>query len=1026
MKIFVERPIATAMLFLALLVLGIYSFLNVPIELAPKEEYPQLDIQTYWQGAPPELIQTQITSPLEEICSTIKGVRKMTSESRIGRSLITLEFDPKTNMEFARLVLRERIAKAEDDFPYGVRPSVRPYIPEDFRVQAFLRYTISGDYSLNELRELVKDKIEMGIGSIKGVAEVEVSGGADPEIRIVLDKEKIKALNIHPYQVSYKIWERIQTYPAGKIKRGSQEFIFKVSDPIREIKDLGKTIVAYSGENAIRLEDVAQILPAYGEIYYINRINGQPTIRLTVVKESGTSTRKVARKIKQKLELIKRELPQDLVFKVVNDESGEIQKNLRDLYLLVGIIISVIFFLVFLVLRSFKPSLLVLSSIAFSVLITFNLIYLFKISINLLTLGGLALGFGLFVDNSIVVFENVLRLRERGYSPFQAAIQGSKEVFLPVLAATLTTMSVFFSFAYFQGRLKIYYLPLAVVITSALAASLLVSFSMIPALSPKLMRKEREKKKERFRETYERILRILIRHPVEIILVILFIYFGAYKWFRSEVTLGEFFRWYSEESLLVRLGMPPGTDIKRTDEVARTFEEKVSAKNYEKEMNTSVSDEWGFINITFPPEIETSYHPYLLKEELIQLATNFAGLSIGIYGFDPQPYFSSFGGGTFYDSRIKFYGYNLKKLKDITSRLERDLKRNPRIKEVRIVSSRYGWWRLDSFEYILKMDKKALRNYDIDPNYLYFYLQALLRGRLSGPMKAKIGGKEMELSIKFPEADRMELKDLQDVMIRTRGREYLRLGEISSLEERPIAGSIDRENQQFQQTVMWEFRGPPKAAERYKEAVFSKLRLPPGFSATLEEQWRMTEEEKGQIKFAIIFSLVIIFMILASLYESLIQPFFIILAVPLALIGVFVAFVIADFPFDSSAYVGVILLGGIVVNNSILLVDHINLKRKQGLPLTEAVLKGSRERVRPIFLTTSTTVLGMFPLVLIRLEVGKQQIWSSLALSAVGGLISSTLFILIVIPIFYFYGDGIRAWLLGKIKELQDAWNSFS
>lgn len=1024
MKIFVERPIATAMFFLALLILGVYSFLNVPIELAPKEEYPQLDIQTTWQGVPPEIIQTQITSPLEEISSTIKGVRKITSESRIGRSIITLEFDPKTNMEFARLSLREKITKAREDFPYGIRPSVRPYVPPDFRVKSFLSYTISGNYSLQKLRDLVKDKIEMGVGAVKGVAEVEVSGGSDPEIKILLDKEKLKALNIPPYLVSYKIRERIQTYPAGKIKRGSQEFIFKVSDPINEIKELGDTIITYSGKNPIKLRDVAQIVPSYGEIFYINRINGQPTIRLTVVKEKGTSTLKVARKVKQKLEAIKKELPADLVFKVVDDESEEIQKNLRNLYLLVGIIIVVIFFLVFMVLKSFKPSLLVLSSIAFSVLITFNLIYFSKVSINLLTLGGLALGFGLFVDNSIVVFENVLRLREKGVSPFQAAVQGSKEVFLPVLAATLTTISVFFSFAYFQGRLKIYYLPLAIVISSALAASLLVSFSLIPALSPRLMKKERKKKKERVRDTYEKSLRVLIRHPVEIILVIIFIFFGTYKWFRSEVTLGEFFRWYSKETLRVYIGMPPGTDMERTNDVAKKFEERVLAKNYEKEMNTSVSRENAYIYMTFPSDIESSYFPYLLKEELIQLATNFAGISISISGFDPQGYYSSFGGGTFYDSRIKFYGYNLKKLKEMTSQLEKTLKRNPRIKEVRIISSRWGWWRLDYFEYILKINKETLRNYEVDPRYLYYFIQSLLQGRFF-VQRARIGGKELELSVKFPEADMMDLENLQNALLKTQGGEYLRLGEISTLEERAIAGSIDRENQQFQQTVMWEFRGPPKAADRYKKTVFSKLKLPPGFSATLEEEWRMTEEEKGQLKFAIFFSLIIIFMILASLYESLIQPFFILLAVPLALIGVFVAFVIADFAFDSSAYIGVILLGGIVVNNSILLVDHINLKRRQGLSLLEAVIKGARERVRPIFLTTSTTVLGMLPLVLIQVEVGKKQIWSSLALSAVGGLISSTIFILIAIPIFYFYGDSIRSWTFGKITELKKTWKNF-
>ena len=194
------------------------------------------------------------------------------------------------------------------------------------------------------------------------------------------------------------------------------------------------------------------------------------------------------------------------------------------------------------------------------------------------------------------------------------------------------------------------------------------------------------------------------------------------------------------------------------------------------------------------------------------------------------------------------------------------------------------------------------------------------------PLKAKIEGREMDISVKFPEAALTDLKSLQEELIQTQGGEFLRLKEISTLEEQPIAGSIDREDQQFEQTLMWEFRGPYKAAERYKEAIFNKLELPPGFSATLEGySWRMTEEELGEIRFAIIFSIIIIFMILASLYESFIQPFFILLAVPLALIGVFVAFVIADFPFDSSAYIGVILLGGIVVNNSILLVDHINL-----------------------------------------------------------------------------------------------------
>lgn len=1026
MKIFIERPIATAMAFLALTVLGVYSFLNIPIEMpVTKEQFPMVYIDTPWPGMPPEIIQTQLTSPLEEKVSTVKGVRKIESSSKIGNSRITLEFDPKINMEFAQLALREKIAELKDELPYGIRPYITPYIPEDFSEEPFLRYTISGDFSLQKLREMVLDRLENTIGAVKGVAGVDIWGGSDPEIKIMLIENKIKSLNIQPFLISSRIQERTKIYPAGTAMKGAQELLFKVSNPIKSLREMGEIVITKSGDNPIRLKDIAILVPSYGDIRHIHRINGQPTISMTIHKEKGLSTLRVSRDVKQRLEEVKKELPPDLVFRAVNDESDEIQKHLKELYILVGIIVVVIFILIYMVLRSIKPSLLVLSSIAFSVLLTFNLVYFTKTSLNMLTLGGLALGFGLFVDNSIVVFENILRIREEGTSAVQAAIQGSKEVFLPVFASTLTTMSVFFSIAYFQGRLKLVYLPLAIVISSALAASLLVSFSVIPALSPRLLKSPKKRRKERYRDLYAKALKFLIKHPVEILLIVAAIFFGSYKWFRSEVTLGEFFAWYSKEKLRVYVGMPAGTDIERTDIVMRQFEEKVIEKDYEKELNTSVMSERGFMEVSFPSEIEMSYRPYLLKEELIQLATNFAGINVSISGFDPQGYYSGFGGGPMYDSRIKFFGYNLKKLRDITSNLEKTLKRNPRIKDVKIISTRGWWFKGESFEYVAKLDKESLRKYDIDPLYLYYQIAAMLSGRVIRPIKVNIGGKELEFYIKFPDAEEMDIKEIQDVLILTRKGEYLRLGEVSSMEEKPIAGSIDREDQQFQQTVMWEFRGPTKAAEKYREAVFARLDLPPGFSASMEDTWFLTEEEKGQIKFAILFSLIVIFMILASLYESIIQPFFILFAVPLALIGVFVAFVLADFAFDSSAYIGVILLGGIVVNNSILLVDHINIKRRKGLPLLDAVIQGARERIRPIFMTTGTTVLGMLPLVLIQVEAGRRQIWASLALSAVGGLISSTIFILITIPIFYYYGDGIRNFTSRKITELKEAWKAY-
>ncbi len=1018
MKLFIERPVATAMIFLSFLATGVYSFLNTPIELAPKEDYPKADIVTAWHGVTPEIIQTQVTAPLEEACAAVKGITKMSSTSQIGQSRITLEFGPKTDMEFAMLALREALSKTRAVLPDRVRPVIQPYIPEDFRIRPFLQYTISGDYSLQELREIVKEKLEIGIGSVRGVSAVEVMGGSEPEVRVVLDQARIKAFNLHPYQVNQAIGSRLGTFPTGRVVRGNQEFLFKFADRIDSLAEIEQTVVAHAGQVPLLVKDVAKVEIAYQDIRAVHRINGQPTVSMSVTKERGANTLRVARDVKRKLDDVRGDLPADLVFKSVDDESEEIRKNLNDLALLAGLITVIVFVMIFVVLRRFRPSLLILSSIAFSVVITFNLIYAFRISLNMLTLGALALGFGMFVDNSIVVFENILRMRERGLEPREAAVRGPREVFVAVVASTLTTSAVFFSFPFFQGKLKIYYLPLAIVITSALVASVAVSFSLIPALSPRLIAGRKSAAGEEKRSPrFERALRTIIRHPVEVLLIVAALLFGAYRWFRSEVTIGRWYPWYSKEYLYVRVGMPPGTDISRTDETIRAFEDKVMEQDYPKEMNVRIMTENAQAIIGFPPEIERSYRPYVLKEELIQLATQFAGIDISVSGFDPQWYSSSMGAGTYYSSRIKFLGYNLKKLREIAADLERTLRRNPRIKEVRTVSSRYGWWRGDTQEDILRIDKSLLRRYNVDPGYLYFHLQATIQGNFGVPARIRAGGKEIAVSVKFPEAATLDMRELKETPLRTRAGEYLRLGEIATFEEVPIAGSIDREDQQFQQTVMWEFRGPSRAEERYRKAVFESLHLPPGFSATLDETWFMTQQEQKQINFAIAVALVVIFMILAALYESFIQPFLVLLAVPLALIGVFVAFVVAKAPFDPTAYIGVILLSGIVVNNAILLVDHINLRRRQGMELLEAVVRGTRARVRPIFMTTATTVCGMLPLLLISAEANKRQIWSSLALCTVGGLVTSTLFILVVIPVLYYHADGLKAWAAEKARE---------
>ncbi len=1009
MAAIIERPVATAMVYLAVSALGVFSCLHTPLELAPREEFPQLDIVSSWPGASPETVEVRVTAPLEQAVAGVKGVRGIKSVSDTGSSRITVELDPKADLEFTRLALREAIAKAERSLPHGVRPSLDPYVPEDFRVRPFLSYTISANLPLQKIREMVKDRLELGLGSVRGVARATVTGGADPELRVVLDREKLNACRIRPREILSALRGRLQTFPTGTVREGEQEYSLRISGVIPRPDELAETVVGRTGASSLRLGDLARLEPAHGDISAVNRINGRPTLSLTITKEKGTNTLGTARAVREKLAAIRGDLPGELEFRTLDDESREVRKKLKDLSLLAGIIVAVVFLLVFIVLRSLAPSLLILSSIAISVVITFNFVYVFKISMNMLTLGALALGFGMFVDNSIVVYENILRLRERGVPARQAAVQGTREVTAAVLASTLTTVSAFFSFPYFQGRLRIYYLPLAFVMVSALSASFLVSTTLIPSLSLHLVRTTRRSRVGKGGAGFERLLRLALRRPVGILVLVVALFAGSYGWFRKAVATGEFPRWYSKELLYVSIGLPAGTDIETTGGIIKRFEDIVLEADFAKKINTHILPERAYAAIAFPPDVERSSRPLALKEQLIQLATQFAGIDCGITGFDPQGYYTSMGTGTPYGSAIKLYGYNLKTLKKISSELARTIVRNPRIKDFRIDSGGRGWRRTDSLEYVIQLDRRALRAADVSADEIFDHLQPLIRGRLGAPLRATIGGREIALAVAFPEAEVMDIKGLQNYLLMTASGRSLRLGEVSRLEERPVAGSIERENQQYQQTVSWEFRGPARSAERFQKALLASLRLPPGFSAAPDESWRMTTEEKTGMMSAVVFSLILVTMILAALYESFLQPFYILLAVPLGLIGVFLAFVFAGAAFDASAYIGVVILGGIVVNNAILLVDHLNLKRRQGAGLLEAVLEGTLERVRPVLMTAGTTVFGILPLLFFRTEAGRGEIWSSLALCTAGGLASSTVLILVVVPIFYFHGERLRA-----------------
>jgi HAE1 family hydrophobic/amphiphilic exporter-1 len=814
-------------------------------------------------------------------------------------------------------------------------------------------------------------------------------------VRVTTDMERMKALGIDTGRLVQALQLSFYSIVSVTARDHGKEIALVLANPARDVQDLEKVVVGNFAKRDVYLRDVAQAGMGYQEMREEGRYNGAPTVVVDIYKQPQASTMALSKKIRQSLEDLGRRFKDKLEYKIVNDESEELAKRLTGLARIALLILAVIFLILFLTVRDWRGALLIFASVFFSVFATFTAIYIFDIPLNLLTLSGFALGFGMFVDNAVVVYDSILRLREKGFSREQAALEGPRRVFVPVLASTFTTIIVFFSFAYFQGRLRVYYLPLAEVISIALLCSVLVAYTLVPPLAARAEFRFTPEKKERRHGAYA----FFLRYPLFVILPVVAVLVFSFLLFREKVTFGRFFSWYEKQSLNVWLQLPAGSEFADVREALLKFEKVALEKTYERQVNASIHENSAEMQITFPPVVEFSAAPYALKEELIAVAQNLAGVGIGISGFDPEGYYYSPESGSFMPYSIQIKGYDFQRLLKLCDDLKKGLLLHRRISEV-VIQTDKRYWGAGGKYFVLRPDFAALRRFGLDPAYLLQLISTAIAPRGALP-RMRVGDREYEAEIRMKESESIELHDLLDKEFAGASGRPFRLRDVVAVEERQVKGGILRENQEYVAFVRWDYLGSNKAGERVYKAMYKNLELPPGFSKSEEEnRFMMKKEEQEQLNWAMALSLFLVFLIIAILYESVLQTLLIMISIPLSLIGVYFAFVIADFPFDSTAYVGVILLFGVVVNNAIILVDHINFYVREGLPPRQAIAQGSFERIRPIFLTSATAVFGALPMVLFR-QGEQTDIWSALALCTVGGLTASALLVPIVIPVFY-------------------------
>lgn len=847
------------------------------------------------------------------------------------------------------------------------------------------------------------------------------------------------SLGLRPDEIGSRLREIQFHAPVGVLEeRQSRVFIAVRNDAI-SVEELERHVVATTSNGvAVRIRDIGSVKDGLSEARSFYRINGKSTVTIVIDKEPNTNTLSLANTVFERLGTLKSEFPAGFGLIKESDKSQQMRKELEKLYQEILISLLSIFVILLLFLRNLKAPFLILSSILFSVAGTFVLFWLFGIGLNLLTLAGLVLGFGRLVDDSIVVLENINRhlVAESG-ERFPTVARSVSEIALPVVASTLTTVGALLPLSFLPQDLKPYFLDFGIAVGVSLLMSLIVSFTLIPTVAA-----HRDVVKIDFRfldrvgsgvlYAYERLLRRALLHRKLVIALTLWL-FGIPLWllppkiesegwiasaynssfgsetyasikpyvdyalggtshlFFSKVTKGEVWSFGEQTYLIAYVSFPQGTEIERYDQIAEEIERLALVENHGLEKVTSrVQSDYAMVRIDIAESAANTALPFDLKNRLILYAAQTGGATIGVSGYGPGFYTGGEASPSFY---VKILGYNYNKVKEIAEAFRQRIERNPRIAEVDIDRS-FGRWN-KTYELIVTVDREAIADHGLTVVEVLRAVRLYTRGSIE-QSQLNIGGDRVPYAIKVAGYRDFSVDDLEQAMIVNQQGKKVRLGNLVKIAERRVPSQIQRENQQYLRMVSFEYKGPYRFGDRFVDATIKAMPLPSGylFDRSFSFFW-LTDSSQMSFLWIAVFALVIVFMITSSLYESFVKPFIIILSVPFSLVGLFLSFYVMDAPFGRGGYAAVVLLIGIVVTNSIVLVDYLAKKVVGANKTCDALIASASTRLRPVLMTTLTTIGGLLPLLLMGDETS---LWYSLSLGTIGGLVSSTILTLVVVP----------------------------
>ncbi len=1009
----VRRPILTSIVFVAVVTFGVVSFTRLSIDLMPEFTYPTISVVTNYGNVGPEEIEESITIPLEEALAAVQGVEEITSTSTEGRSQVRVALAWGTDLDVVANDIRDRIDRVLGKLPEDIsRPMIRKFDLSAFPVMLL---SVSSDLNPLDLRRIVEDQVKYRLERVPGVAAVDIRGGLNREIHVDLHADQLKALSLSTDAILSVLRNENRNVPAGLYEKGNVEMLVRTLGEFTNLDEIRNTVITTRGGAPIRVGDVAQVEDSWEEVRQLVRIDGKPGLRISINKQSGANTVKVAEGVRAEMRNINRDIPQIRLLPLL-DTSVYISRSINNVgnAILLGGALALL--ALFLFLRNITSTLIIATAIPISIVAAFGLMYFGGFTLNIITFGGLALGIGMLVDSAIVVLENIYRHREEGMPRMQSAVTGTDEVWSAILASTLTTLVVFFPVVFIRGMSGIMFQQMAYVVSFSLLCALIVALTLVPVLASRFLRVQSSEahengsrlhriysqSEETFRRVERRYARLLgwaLTHRRTVVILAFSLFVASLIVIRF---IGvELMPTTDEGEVRITVETAVGSRLGIIDQATRAVEEIVRAEVPEATSILASIGGGGFRSSGgHMSEVRVSLVPRNARRRSSEQTANDLRRSLAeLPGVTAR---TRAGGGIFLmrmgrsssqSIAIEIRGYDLETAHLLASRVDQLVQRVPGITDTKI-SREEG-----SPEQIFRIDRQRAADLGVGVSGIGEALKTAIGGTQASFYRE--GGKQYRILARLSERDRGDLNELLDLTVINNRGEPVVLRNVVETVQREGPVRIERKDQERIITVEANFTG------RDMGSVIGDIRrqlqtvpVPKDFVIFFGGDYEEQQEAFRELLLGLFLAIFLVYLVMAGQFESFRDPLVVLFAVPMGLVGVVLTMLLTGTIFSIQAFIGCIILTGIVVNNAILIVHHTNqLRRSERLPLFEAIRLSGSHRLRPILMTTSTTTLGLLPLSLGLGEGGEAQ--APLARVVIGGLLSASLITLVLIPVIY-------------------------